>query len=145
MTERIVRWSLAIAGGFAMAYGIVLVLTKVSRADWLRLTRWGLSAWLLNDLVLMPTAMVLGVTVLRRIPRRRRTPLRGALLGSACLVIMTAVAIGARAHQKNPTAEVTPPLVALLITGGVLAVVTAIAELLAGLQRPKRDEGPASD
>ena len=144
MTERIVRWSLAVLGGCGIAYGLVLVLTRVSPADWFRLARWGLAAWMINDLVLMPVALLLGLTVLRRVPPRRRMPLRIGLLGLASLVIMTAIAVGARAHQKNPTAEVTAPLPALLITGGVLVLVILVAEILAGLQRPERDEGPAA-
>jgi hypothetical protein len=137
VTTTIVRAALAVLGGCAVAYGLFLVLTQVSIPDWFRLARWGLSAWLINDLVLMPLCLLLGHLVLRRLPHHRRMPLRTGLLAVGSLVIITAIAVGARAHQKNPTAEVTPPLPALLITGGITVLAVIIAELLERAQRGK--------
>jgi hypothetical protein len=141
VTIGIVRGALAVTGSCAAGYGLYLVLTRVSHPDWFRLARWGLSAWLINDLVLMPISLLLGHLVLRRVAQRRRMPLRIGLLAAGSLVIITLIAVGARAHQKNATAEVSPPLPALLITGGVTVAVVIIAELL---QRPQRGKGTAA-
>jgi hypothetical protein len=129
---------LSVTGMLMIGYGAFRLLTYVRIVDLVRLARWAVVGWVVNDLLIMPTALLLGAVLMPRIGTRFHAPLRAGLLALCCLVIITGIAIGSRPHRRNITVIPNDPIAAFAIVGCAVLVLTGGAELIILLRHRRR-------
>jgi hypothetical protein len=127
-----VRWSpgrLAILGvGVAlMGVGAVVGLTSIPQRQWPGVVLWLAGGVAVHDVILAPTAVLLGLAVLPRVEPRWRAPLRAGALGAAVLAIFAVVIVGAAGRRRNASVVPVAPTTSLLAAGALL-----LAAVIAG-------------
>ena len=134
-----VRVSIGTAGGLLAAYGTLRLLIEVSGGDLLALALWLAGALVVQDAVLSPGIIGLGI-VLRRIPARARTYVQGALVAGGIVTVVAVPLIYLRGTQ--PPAEVILEQDFGANLAVLLGVISAVA-VLAYVGRVARDRATA--
>lgn len=116
-----------LAGVPVMAYGVRGVFVDARLTEPAELVRWALGAALVNDLLVIPVAAVVGVGMKRVVPAFAWPAVRWALFTSAVLFLISWPFV--RGYGQDP---LTPSLLPRDYTEGVLAAV-AVVWALAGL------------
>lgn len=127
-----------VAGVPVMAYGVRGVFVDARLTEPAELTRWALGAAVVNDLLVIPLAGLVGLVARRVVPAAAWPAVRWALFTSAILGLIAWPFV--RGYGQDP---LTPSLLPRDYTAGALAamgVVWAVAALwiVAGTRRARR-------
>jgi hypothetical protein len=136
-------WLSAAAGWAVILWGVRGALHHDIDTRPGQLARFLLGGALAHDLVLAPTALLIGVLIARRVRGRWRAPLQSALFISATLALFAYPLLrGYGRVWRNPTSLPHNYAANLAVLVAVVAVVTAGLELVSA-SRPRGGGRPA--
>jgi len=136
------RWSLgrlAILGvGVALiGVGAVVGLTSIPQRQWPGVVLWLAGGVAVHDVILAPTAVLLGLAVLPRVEPRWRPPLRAGALGAGVLAIFAVVIVGAAGHRRNASVVPVAPTTSLAAAGALLLAAVIVGAAIGSLARAR--------
>jgi len=142
------RWStgrLALLGlGVVLiGTGVVVGLTTVPQGQWPSVLIWLAGGVAVHDALLAPTAILLGLVVLPRVPADWRPALRAGALGAAVLAILAVVIVAAASMRRDPSVVPVPLSTSLVVASGVLVLAVMTGAALGTARRRPRAPGPA--
>ncbi len=127
VADRVMRTVLVLVGAACVAWGLRWLIIRIRPLDWWQVLRWGLTGLVVNDGLVAPTALLLGL-LLRHLSPRYRWPLRSGLLAVACLSILLLIAAGARRYRQDRTVLPTDPADAAVIMALGLVITLVLVE-----------------
>lgn len=133
------RFVLGAVGVVAGLFGLYALVSRLPVAQFWPILRWGVLGIVLHDALLAPLEVLLGWLLVRRLAARSSAAGWAGLFGLVCLLLVTAVIVGARVQRQNPTVLAVSPLVALAVGLAALGLVV-VALLVRG--RRRRDHQP---
>ncbi|MBD8060063.1 hypothetical protein IC607_13895 [Cellulomonas sp. JH27-2] len=144
------RWSagrrVLLAIGVALVgFGAFLGLTTVPTRQWPSVLLWLAGGVAVHDAVLAPTAVLLGVVVLPRVPPPWRPALRAGALGAAVLTLFAVVVVVAAGRRRNDSVVPVDPATSLVSAAAVLVLAVMIGAAVGTWARRVRPAAPPDE
>ncbi|MBO9555140.1 hypothetical protein [Cellulomonas sp.] len=142
------RWSagrlvLLGVGVGLVAAGAVIGLTSIPQHQWPSVLVWLAGGVAVHDAVLAPTAVVLGLVVLPRVPAPWRPALRAGALGAVVLALFSVVVVVGHAARRNPSVVPVPPTTSLVVAGALLVLAVMVGAAVGTAAHRTRRAAPA--
>ena len=141
------RWStgrLALLGlGVVLVgTGVVIGLTTVPQGQWPSVLLWLAGGVAVHDAVLAPTAILVGLVVLPRVPPDWRPALRAGALGAVVLALFALVIVVASSMRRDPSVVPVPLSTSLVVATAVLFLSVMIGAAVGTARRRPRPHEP---
>jgi len=137
------RVALLGTGVVLVGVGVVVGLTSVPPSQWQSVLLWLAGGVAVHDVVLAPTALVLGALVLPRVPVGWRPALRSGALGAAVLAILAVVIVVASGMRRDPSVVPVPVTTSLVLATAVLVLAVLVGAAVGTARGRPRGPVPA--
>ena len=142
------RWStgrLALLGlGVVLVgTGVVIGLTTVPQGQWPSVLLWLAGGVAVHDAVLAPTAILVGLVVLPRVPPDWRPALRAGALGAVVLALFALVIVVASSMRRDPSVVPVPLSTSLVVATAVLILSVMIGAAVGTARSRPRPQEPS--